>query len=353
MDIDEFLDRELADLGLSSEADKLSGAEVPLKIPEAGDSGYSIKADLTKANLEQAEHSYHQLWTTLKQQKLKWDKDMYEELYILSRKFLGMLQEAHSELKNKSNRIYELIGRARNFIKEGKKDASLKAYAEMQEIVSTIPSVFFQEKRMLQEQTNDLYKEIALATDAELVRRVSAIMQEINQYIERIDGLIVLNDLENASSYYYKSIELYTQIPEGFLMAKNPLGMRLLDIYRSLSVSAEISNLKRLLSQQQPRRISMAQQQTGQHILQQPARKQGPEKMINERLQVSQPKLEKVNPKPLPEKTTLLNKKRELAKKNIKRGFYNEAWRNIEEALQLEPNDVESKALRAKIKTLQ
>ena len=49
----------------------------------------------------------------------------------------------------------------------------------------------------------------------------------------------------------------------------------------------------------------------------------------------------------------LLKKKMERAKRNIKKGFYNEAWKDTEEAMQIDPNDVESKALRAKIKTLQ
>ena len=49
----------------------------------------------------------------------------------------------------------------------------------------------------------------------------------------------------------------------------------------------------------------------------------------------------------------LVKRKRDHAKRNIKKGFYNEAWKNIEEALEIDPKDVESKALKAKIKTLQ
>ena len=45
--------------------------------------------------------------------------------------------------------------------------------------------------------------------------------------------------------------------------------------------------------------------------------------------------------------------KKERAKKNIEKGFYNEASKDIQEALHLDPNDAEAKALHAKIKTLQ
>ena len=52
-------------------------------------------------------------------------------------------------------------------------------------------------------------------------------------------------------------------------------------------------------------------------------------------------------------KGSLLNEKKESAKRNIEKGFYSEASRNIQEALQIEPNDAEAKAIHAKIKTLQ
>ena len=42
-----------------------------------------------------------------------------------------------------------------------------------------------------------------------------------------------------------------------------------------------------------------------------------------------------------------------MAKKNIKKGFYNEAWKNIEDALDIDPGDAEAITLKAKIKTLQ
>ena len=49
----------------------------------------------------------------------------------------------------------------------------------------------------------------------------------------------------------------------------------------------------------------------------------------------------------------LLSAKKERAKNNIEKGFYNEASKDIQEALQLEPDDAEAKAINAKIKTLQ
>ena len=105
-------------------------------------------------------------------------------------------------------------------------------------------------------------------------------------------------------------------MPEGFLRHKNSLGMRLLDIYRSLSIYNEISSLQRQLVQQpqfQQAQVPQIQNQT----------------------------------------PMTAGAKKERAKKNIEKGFYNEASKDIQEALHLDPNDAEAKALHAKIKTLQ
>jgi Tfp pilus assembly protein PilF len=50
---------------------------------------------------------------------------------------------------------------------------------------------------------------------------------------------------------------------------------------------------------------------------------------------------------------TTLNAQKERAKRNIEKGFYNEASKDIQEALKIDSSDAEAKALHAKIKTLQ
>ena len=116
MDIDEFLDRELTDSGLDKDEDNLQ--------PDfnAEDSSSVPASDKTagKGSLEQAEQSYIQLWNVLAQQKLKWNKDLYEQLYSISRQVSSELTQAFEEVKKKANQIYSLISRARASLKEGK-----------------------------------------------------------------------------------------------------------------------------------------------------------------------------------------------------------------------------------------
>ena len=150
MDIDEFLDRELSDLGLQTDkSEKTAAIELPGFTEQLEPSPLveNIKANLSKGNLEQAEQSYGQLWHILIEQKLKWDKGLYEQLSILSRQFSSVLDNAYNEVKRKAGHVYELISRARSALKEGKRDIPFKLYSEVEEINNSIPNVFFEEKK--------------------------------------------------------------------------------------------------------------------------------------------------------------------------------------------------------------
>ena len=90
MDIDEFLDRETSELGLP--LDKAETAEASDLFQLKGEHELSsvfetIKDRIGKGNLEEAEKLFLQLWNVLSQQKLRWNKELYEQLALLSRQF--------------------------------------------------------------------------------------------------------------------------------------------------------------------------------------------------------------------------------------------------------------------------
>ena len=344
MDIDEFLDRELSDLGLQTDKTEKPETELPdfKEQLEPSPLVENIKANLSKGNLEQAELSYVQLWHILLQQKLKWNKELYEQLSALSRQFSSALNNAYNDAKRKADHIYELINRARAALKEGKKELPFKIYSEVQEINNSIPNVFFEEKKIIEEQIMDFYKELRNTTDNELVKRVSALMYEMTQLIDKINSSIRANDFINAIVNYNKCIELYNQVPEGFLRHKNSIGMRILDIYKGLSIYTEISNLQK--------QLNLQSSQFQQQIIAPNIHTQIKPDAIGNQNVFSQAMPAQTNTQT---KSILLNSKKASAKEKIKRGFYNEASKDIQEALQLEPNDAEAKAIHAKIKTLQ
>lgn len=265
MNIDEFLDREFSGMESRTDKEKIDFELLGQEEIDKGTLFDDIRANLAKGNLEEAEEAYIQLWNIFLKQKLKWDKSLYEQLANLSKQFSFVISHSHEDVKTKVNQIYELMNKARTALKEGKKDLPFKLYSEIQKISQSIPSIFFDEKRIIQEQITDFYKELKSTIDKELMNRVSALIQELNRLIDKINNLISSNDMQSASLNYNKCIELYQQIPEGFLRYKNPLGIRILEIYKSLSIYVEISNLQRQLQgyiPQSPKPITNIQQKT-------------------------------------------------------------------------------------------
>ena len=344
MDIDDFLDRELSDLGLETGKAEASIVEIP-KVSGDFDASpliQNIRANLLKGSIDLAEQSYVQLWNSLFQQKLKWNKELFEQLSALSKQFQSAINQTFEVTKRKADHINDLISRGRTALKEGKKDVPFKIYGEIEEMSNSIPDAFFEQKRVVQEQAMDYYRDLRNSTDNELIGRVAVLLQEINHLIDRINMSISRNDIVNAILNYNKCIELYSQVPEGFLRHKNAAAIRLLQIYKSLSIYNEVSSLQKELN------ASAKQVEISQNV---PATSTTLPNEIRAKLEAAQKTAS--NELDAKAKSLLAKEKKERAKRNIEKGFYSEASKDIEEALQIEPNDAEAKAINAKIKTLQ
>lgn len=330
MDVDEFLDRELAGLDLPIPQDEKPTLSANADVAHAGNDtsqlSDNIKASLSSGNLEQAEQLYLQLWNVFKDQKLKWNKDLYDQLLSLANQFSKVLNYTYAEVKKKVYGIYTLINQARDAMTLGKSDIAFKLYSQMQEINNSIPSIFFEEKKIVQEQVLEFYKDLKNMTDGQLVKRIAELVQETNQLISDIYASMSSNDIQKSALNYNKCLELYDQIPEGFIRYKNSIGIRILEIYKSISINTEISSLQGHL-RQSPR--------------QKPLQKDGA--IFHE----------EVAPQQNPKNGRVLDERKIRAKKNIENGLYDEAQKEIDEALRIEPNDAELKALNAKVKTLQ
>jgi len=248
MDIEEFLDRELSELGFESER-----AEEHPDIPDFSGEHSSlfegIQQNLRKGNIAQAEQQYSQLWQVLASQKLKWSKELHSQLLSLSKQFSSYLSHAYGDLKRKAMYINGLVSKGRDFLKEGKKEFVLKVYSELQSVFNSVPNAFVEEKAEIGEQIGSFYKEMKRAADKEAAAKASGLLNEIHQLIDRINASIKANDFASASSDYTKCVGLYNQIPEGFLLQKSFVGMKILEIYKSIAIYNEISELQKHLQQ--------------------------------------------------------------------------------------------------------
>ena len=256
MDIDDFLDRELNELGLPlNDAEKAQKESTPEQAGSNSDNidmlqlYENVKTCLSNDNLDEAEKAYVKLWSMFQKQDLKWDKDIFERLVYISRQFSSVLASKYEDVKQKLSKINELISKARSALNAGQNDSAFKIYVQISEINNSLPNIFFAEKRMMQEQIFDLYRDLKNTTDNELVKRVSTLIQDIYNLFASINSAIASNDQQSAVQGYKKLIELYSQIPEGFLRHTNAVGLKILEIYKRLSIHTEISNLQNHLVQ--------------------------------------------------------------------------------------------------------
>ena len=252
MNIDEFLDREFSDVtseagsdGKHEKASHSTAFKEPLKSLPLFE---HVKSYLSKGNLDSAEQAYIQLWRILLQQNVKWNQEIYGQLSILNREFSKALSYASNEVKIKTNQINALISRTRDSLQEGNKGLCFKLYSEIEEINKSIPNVFFEEKKLLRDQIIELYKELRNITDSDLIKKVITLVKETNQLIDNANISIKANNMQNALANYNRCVELYNQIPQGFLRYKSSIGIGVLEIYKTISIYIEISNLQNQLS---------------------------------------------------------------------------------------------------------
>ncbi len=384
MDIDQFLEREISgiDLEQSSPASKYE------KRPEVLESELAQPSSIS--NLDQAEQEYNTQWQSILGHQLTWDKEAYQSLFNLASNLSGTLAMAFEDAEKKRNSIQSLITQARVFLKEGKLENASKLLGEIESSHASIPNAFFEEKRILGDGIKLFARDLKNATDSDISKRAYSLIQQSGQFVVSAEKALHANDIRSAGLNYLKSLEIFNQIPEGFIIQKSPLGARLLQLYRNVTISMEISHLQMQLTpiavqQQKPQaqpasRISVEQskehgnqkpqaqpaqpkfQISSQHAQQRPRIEQRQMRLSRARIR-SRAKLTKPAEKPsenpaapinpINEKLRLLNEKKDLARENIKKGLYNEAMKNIQEALQIEPKDAEAKIITAKIKTLQ
>jgi len=238
MDVEDFLERELAGLGLET-------------IPEIGPLKKAEPKPITsKTALDKAEKDYMEFWQKIALHEVKWDKESYDNMINMTRQFSLELNKGSQELKAKKETILSQVGRVRALLKENKKELAMKSFSETQSIADSIPGVFFEEKKVITDAVNELAGEIKQFEDNESMRNAYSSMGQIGQLIEQTMKSIATNDMQNASMLYSSAIQAFVKLPEGFSIHKFRIGAKLLEIYKRISIHNEISQLQRHLQNQ-------------------------------------------------------------------------------------------------------
>lgn len=240
MDIDEFLDRELA--GVKKEP-ILPGflKEKPDDYEETLD---KINEHIEKNELVEAEKLYSDIWSKIKDKKLTWNENLYITLTEINKRLTNRLNNLYSTLKEKINIIYGLMARARDDLRKGKNELAVSVYSEIMDIFNSIPNAFLVDKRKIYNEILALYRELKANVDKEFFNDFNSKISQINSVIYSTKVELQKNNIQAAINYYTSCLNLYNALPNGFFTYKIQLSSKILELYKEITVILEISNLK-------------------------------------------------------------------------------------------------------------
>ena len=340
MDIDEFLDKELQTKKESAEQESSSGTDKVEKIEEK-----SIEEIKEAGPIKH----YFELWKKISDLKLKWDHNLYSELNKAGNEAKESLNKSMLTIDRDKHEVRRLIGKVIRELRNKNYGASTRSYAELSGIRDRIPGFFLEEKKKINKEIFEVYQKLHDQLDSRFIKDFKVSIEKINNLIESAFSNMDI-DVDKAKSFYEKALDLYKDLPNGFMPQKLELGKQLITLYKDLSIQSQIKNLRKQLSKGKDYRYTVEDERL---------------KRLSEIIKVrAKPRGLKVSPhpnlrampaqgaQPIQNKTLLshlVDRKLDRAEINLQKGLNLEAKKNIEAILNVDPENVKAKELLNKI----
>jgi len=353
MDIDEFLDKE-AELIENEPLEEI----IPEKGAEKGEEGYKeilkkVSSCISKNEFDEIEKLYSSLWIKIGEEKYTWNKDMYHSLIGLNKKLEGMLNSLSRETTEKIKTIHNLIAKTRASLKQGKIEPAISIHSEITSNYNKIPALFEGEKKKaymndIAPFNNDLRKQV----DENFLHNFDSGLSQINRLISSVEAELQKGNVEKAAKFYASCIHSYNSLPDGFFLQKLEKSNKLLELYKELAITLEISDLKSKL------RIAPVKDDSEKRHKPHEMHEHAPKIPLDVRTlqKATHPpaskrqEQEKYNKDSL--KRELIKRKLERARFKMDMGHAKESGKDIQDALRLDPSNIEIKELLGKLNKL-
>jgi len=313
MDIDEFLDKELR----VNKEDNMQDVNNGSAIEEKG----SIK-------------NYFDLWNKVSKAKFIWDGNLYSELEKATNMVKQELRDSSLTIEREKNAIKSLISKAIEELRHNNYDSATKLYSQITDMWNNFPDYLIEEKKDFNKEIFQLYEKLHDQIDSKFIIDFKSSIDDINKFIK--DAFSNLgNNMDEAKMFYEKALELYKDLPMGFLPQKLELGGHLITLYKDLSVQTQIGSLQKHLSKK-PVSYKYVSSDDKIKRLSEINKKSHNERfpILHESGRQSKTLIQR-----------LLERKIDRAKVNIKKGLYVEAKNNIKAILKIDPHNEEAKEL--------
>jgi tetratricopeptide (TPR) repeat protein len=315
MDIDEFLDKEL-----KKEKD------------------HKQEKDEVSSDKKDSVDQFFELWNRILKTKFKWDDKLYTDISTTGEKVKRELDNIILAVGRQKKAIKRLIGKALDEIENKNYDTATKIYSEVSDMRKKIPEFMLEEKKELSGEIFSLYAKLHNNIDAKFVKDFKISLLEIEKLIEGSNSAMESGDLEKSKVIYVKALEGYKALPKGFLQKKIDLGSNLLGLYKELSIRTQIYELQDQLSSGSFSYASADRLRKLSEIVKS-------KNLPTARATIS-------SQGHIPSKTllsSLISRKLERARINLEKGSYDEARKNLQAVLNVDPRNSEAKELLNKI----
>ena len=384
MDIDEFLDRETKETFEEAKEAEPMAAKSKIE-PETGglklehpdiieevkkyvkkdDYFNEINLALEKNDFSTAEKIYYRLWAKLTD-NIIWDKDIYSNLAKIGSEMQEALNRVYSEASKKKILAQDLLDKSKQNIAQGNHQAALNLYSELTDIHNDMPAFLYEEKRKMHNEILQLYIELREKIDSIFLNKFNASLSRIKQMINDAASGLKSADLSNAKSTYLDIVKIYNNLPAGFLSEKISIAEDILELYKEISITLEIDELESQLGIGRIQKIEFSAEKTEKPKkeplqMQTQPKKAAIDDSAIKKLREEIVKLREISPqkkrgsaesmkKPLEKadkgielKNLLIKRRIDMAKLKIGRGLYDDAKKDAESILRLDPDNAEAK----------
>ncbi|MFH0867750.1 MAG: hypothetical protein V1831_00390 [Candidatus Woesearchaeota archaeon] len=328
MDVDEFLDKE-TQIEKKEEID-----EKAIQIP---------KED--KENIK----NYFEIWNKISEAKFKWDSELYAEVSKAGEDIEKKSGKLLSTIEREKSTIKRLIGKVVEELKNKNYDSATKLYSEISDIRNNFPEFFLEERKEINKEIFRLYEKLHDEIDLKFINDFKSSIAQVDDFISSSYSSLDAGDADKAKLLYGKALEIYKDLPNGFLSRKMELGTWLLNLYKDLSIRTQIENLQQQLSKSGSYK-QISEDEKLKDLLEvikyrniERGKISEKKASLSELMPVSDEEEYHIQDKAL--LSRLIVRKMERARINQKKGLYLEVKKNLDSILKVDPDNIEAKEM--------
>jgi tetratricopeptide (TPR) repeat protein len=334
MDIDDFLDKETP-TEKKEVVEKEEVSEETLQVKDVKEKT-SVGDDGKEDDFSSLEKRYLSLWSNISKGKFLWNDELYTKISNLGNEMGKTMEHLSLEIHKQKNIIKQLIDKANKELENKNHDTALSLYSKIVGIRDSIPDVFIEEKKEVNNEIFRLYENLHELVDEKFINDFKDSIAQVNSLIKNSFLNIENGTIEHAEKFYEEAIEMYKNLPSGFLLQKIKLGNSLLALYKELSIHTQIKTLQGKLN---PDKANRSYNHHGNHL----------EQLSEIAGHNRKPTLKGHHRHTETLSSKLIKRKLERASIDIQKGYYVDAKKNAEAVLKLDPNNKQAKKILAKL----